>query len=497
MKMTFLKKIIVCGAPFILGAVFPIFAASDSTPSKASANSEKVGDTKTGAEGYDALYGKKTSDKEMLPDKWIPRFPPNSHPDAQWFRTAALGLFQHWGIVSGSPKGEAWDMRIYTQKTVSEEELLKNKISPEKMFERVNEFNPTNYQPDHWMSAASAAGFRYAVLTTRHHDSYFLGKSKFGDWHAGHYLNRDLISPWVDACRKNHIKVGFYFSGPDWYHGREYQCFSFPENKPPFYNWKHEKVDSLQPMPPAVRQERDEIAIGQVREVLTNYGKIDLFWPDGGSGGMTLDEARKLQPGMIWGRIGEYATPEGWEMMKMEYIKEANRRGYPWEFCTIGNGGSWHWSQKAEDHGISAESLISQLAQVRARGGVLLLNIAPRPDGEMPHWFYPLCDELAAWMKTGAEAIYEINTEGPFPYPDQCDRPVTTTDKAWYVFPDAKPNTFSNPIEIRDVEKPKQVTLLRNGEPVQFDYADRKLTLHLAKEQRTALPDVVKIAWAK
>jgi len=433
---------------------------------------------------------------EMLPGKWKPAIAPNPHPDAQWFRSAALGLFQHWGIVSGSERGEAWDMRVRMKwggKDVPEADRFKRAISPEKMFARADGFNPTNYNPNHWMSAAHAAGFRYAVLTTRHHDAYFLGDSKFGDWHAGHYIKRDLIAPWVEACRQNGIKVGFYFSGPDWYHGCEYQAYNYPDAKqPPFYSWKHEMVNSIPAMPEKLRAEIKDIAHGQIRELLTNYGKIDLLWPDGGMAGFSVEEARKLQPGMIVGRSFEYATPEGWDMMKMEYIKEANRRGYPWELCSIGNGGSWHWSEKAEEHGISAKSLLSQLAQVRARGGCLLLNIAPRPDGEMPHWFYPLCDQLAAWMKTGAEAIYDISVTGPFPYPDQCAQPVTVKGNAWYIFA-----TRPAPVIVKDVEKPLTVTLLRTGAAVPFEYASQKLTIRIPKEQRTELPDVVKVTWAK
>ena len=111
--------------------------------------------------------------------------------------------------------------------------------------------------------------------------------------------------------------------------------------------------------------------------------------------------------------------------------------------------------------------------------------------------FYPLCEQLADWMKTGAEAIYDINVTGPFPYPDQCAQPVTVSSNAWYVFPSAKPADFSKPILIKDVEKPARATLLRNGTAVPFDYADRTVTLHLPRDQRTSLPDVVKLQWLK
>ena len=283
---------------------------------------------------------------ELIP-KWTPRLEPNPHPDAQWFPQAAFGLFMHWGIVSGSPDGQAWDMRVYSE---SDDHGWRpsGQISPEIMFERADIFNPDNYRPDRWLEAASAAGFRYAVLTARHHDAYFLGESEFGDWHAGNYIGRDLIEPYVEACRNNDIRVGFYFSAPDWYHGREYQSYNYPPAKePPFYNWKHEKVDFIPPMPDSVKEEVDRITRGQIHELFTNYGKVDLLWTDGVPDVFSVEDLRGLKAAAIWGRGGEYATPETWADMKIEWIKEANRRGYAWELCDIINKGTWHWSEEA------------------------------------------------------------------------------------------------------------------------------------------------------
>jgi len=435
-----------------------------------------------------------TGTVELIP-KWTPRFEPNPHPDAQWIREGAFGLFLCLGIVSGSPDGQAWDMRVYSDAD-DHGWRPSGQISPEKMFERAHIFNPGNYQPDRWLEAASAAGFRYAVFTARHHAAYYLGDSDFGDWHAGNYIGRDLIAPYAEACRNNDIKVGFYWSGPDWYHGREYQSYNYPPtDEPPFYNWKHEKVDFIPPMPDSVKEDVLRIANGQINELLTKYGKVDLFWTDGIPEGFSLEDLRRLQPGAVWGRGGEYATPETWADMKMEWIKEANRRGYAWEVCDIINQGTWHWSEEAELGGMSAARILTNLAKVRARGGNYLANIPPSPEGEMPIWFYPLCDTLAGWMETGEEAIYDISTSGPFPYPDQCDRPVTVTSNAWYVFPDTDPATFNQPIVLRDVGKPASVSLLRNGEKVLHEFEKGILSLSIPPGQRTDLPDVVKIRW--
>jgi alpha-L-fucosidase len=349
------------------------------------------------------------------------------------------------------------------------------------------------------MKAASAAGFRYAVLTSRHHDAFFLGDSKYGDWHAGNYLKRDLIDPWVKACRDNNIKVGFYFSGPDWYHSREYMNFSHGSSPNlPIFNWKHQKVTSLPPMPEELSEEISRIAKGQITELLTKYGKIDLFWPDGGVAGYEVDEFRKLQPGMILGRGFEYATPEGMNLLKIEYMKEANRLGIPWELCIIGNGGSWHWSPRADCYGWSARYLLEKLAFIRSRGGNLLLNIAPRPDGQMPPWFYPLCEDMAEWMKKNSESIYDIDYNGPFPFPDQCGFPVTTKNGIWYVFFPAKNDKDQKDcsVTIKDVKgKLLSAKLLNSGEDVAYEAFPGGWNLILPAKRRSEMPDVVKLVF--
>ena len=436
-------------------------------------------------------------DSVELISKWVPSMEPNPHPDAQWFHQAAFGLFPCWGLASGTPDGEGLDIWVYSG--VDDHGWRPSgQMSAEKMSERAHVFNPTNYDPDRWMKAASAAGFRYAVLTTRHVIAYYLGDSEFGDWHAGNYIGRDLIAPYVEACRNNNIKVGFYWYHRDWYHGWEYLSYNYPfDTGPPFYNWKHEAVDYIPPMPDSVKKEVNRIANGQIQELMTKYGKVDLFWPDGLPEGFTVEDLRRLQPGAIWGRGGEYATPETWADMKMEWINEANKRGYAWELCDVCQGGSWHWSEKAEQSGKSAAEILSNLAKVRARGGNYLASISPSPDGEMPHWFYPLCEQLAGWMETGAEAIYDIKPSGPFPYPEQCAQPVTVGSGAWYVFADTDPETFDQPIVIKDVKKPASVRLLRDRSKVPYEYADGTITFTIPREHRTDLPDVVKIQWKK
>ena len=150
-----------------------------------------------------------------------------THPDAQWWPEAGLGLFMHWGIVSEfKSSGEAWSGR-WTQGRED-----KGVYHPqEKIWAAADTFNPTEYDPDRWMEGASRAGFKYAVLTTKHHDGYALWDSDWALMGVRQSLNgRDLVEPYVEACRKHGLKVGFYYSGMDWYFDRDYMNFSLQNN---------------------------------------------------------------------------------------------------------------------------------------------------------------------------------------------------------------------------------------------------------------------------
>jgi alpha-L-fucosidase len=130
---------------------------------------------------------------------------PNPHPEAQWFPDASLGLFMHWGIHSVTGAQPSWDMIAHYP--------YGGRVSPpDKYYAMADQFNPQKYDPDKWMKAAKEAGFTYAVLTTRHHDGYALWPSKYGIGTKQYMNGRDLLKPYVDACRANGLKVGFYFS---------------------------------------------------------------------------------------------------------------------------------------------------------------------------------------------------------------------------------------------------------------------------------------------
>ena len=251
------------------------------------------------------------------------------HPDAQWFPDAGLGLFIHWGLASVKNLDISWPMipgRALSDKKLDSEELarvvrekdfnLNGKppvITPKAYFAMAKDFNPGKYDPDKWIKAAKEAGFKYAVLTTRHHEGFALWPSAYGNFSTKNYMGgKDLIKPFVDACRKYGLKAGLYYSPPNWYFDRDYMSFIY--GKAYKSNPDLPKVDgNLNPRtivksPEEIKKHQEEYAAmvkGQVEELLTRYGKIDLLWFDGkppipnGNNVITQEEIRKLQPGIV------------------------------------------------------------------------------------------------------------------------------------------------------------------------------------------------------
>ncbi len=223
----------------------------------------------------------------------------NDHPDAQWFPHAGLGLFLHWGISSvdgridlswGMMTNTPWDKGAF-------------KLTPNQYFALADRFQPDRYDPRKWLKAAKEAGFQYVVLTTRHHDGYALWPSKVSEFStATHLRGRDLVKDYVAACRENGLKVGFYYSPPDWHYNRDWMAFNWREDRDPYLGLDH------QPMAEPKRSTEEAQAWDrkyydyirrQVEDLLTRYGRIDLLWFDGGPEAISFERIRELQPGIV------------------------------------------------------------------------------------------------------------------------------------------------------------------------------------------------------
>ncbi|MDD2436037.1 MAG: alpha-L-fucosidase [Massilibacteroides sp.] len=418
---------------------------------------------------------------------------PNPDKDAQWFPEASLGLFMHWGIHSVVGAQPSWDM--------ISNYIYGGKVSPpDKYYALAEQFNPQEYDPGKWLKAAEEAGFTYAVLTTKHHDGYALWPSKYGIGTKQYMNGRDLLKPYVDACRKNGLKVGFYFSPRDWHypglmHPNEYDALT-KNDIPPV-------TDSV------ANYHAYEKFLGfvlkQIEELLTSYGKIDVLWLDGmyfrGVSDMHTEQVyawiRSLQPGIVindrWSnvvnpddpsgsgmRIGDFTTP--FECTKPTYIPSEW-----WEHCDIWTSGNGGWGYDKTGVFKPYSWFFEHLAASRSLGGNFLPNVGPAGNGEMPPNFYVNMKGIAEWMEHSRESLIGA---GPSPGVGRSNVMITSCGNTWYLH--LLPQ-FTGQVSLKTDKWPKSVTLLRTGQAVAFSYWDGFIKFNLSPDYRTEMDDVVKV----
>ncbi|QBG46731.1 glycoside hydrolase [Verrucomicrobia bacterium S94] len=406
------------------------------------------------------------------------------HPDAQWWPEAGLGLFICWGMPSVfEPNGEGWSGR-WTQ----DKEERGVYYPQTELWKSVEHWNPELYDPEKWMSAAAKAGFKYSVLTLKHHGGFAIWDSDYALIGVRQSANgRCLVDPWVKACRDNNIKVGFYYSGMDWYFERDYMNFSMQPGD--IVNYKGEHVKSLPKRPPGFSKAYEEFNNNQVKEVIEKFDP-DIWWGDGGHGA-TLEQIRKWRPGIVVNNRGigggDHCTPEGFHMAEPQYIrKPIVENGWWWEVNAIIQGGSWHYDQHFGEKVFSTDKVLMQLAQARCMGGNLLACIGPRPDGRMQGDAYRLFDEMAEWMETNSNSVFGINGGGP--WPELASVPVTCRDNIWF-FHASK----NQQIELKKIaKKPRAVTLMATGDQLDYVFRDGNLKVTIPEEKKSKVAtDVV------
>jgi alpha-L-fucosidase len=386
------------------------------------------------------------------------------HADAQWFPEAGLGLFLHWDIGSVRYLETSWPMIAGTglswarpprvirddpaefARIVREQDYnldgRRPQITPNGYWALAKEFNPTNFHPEVWLKKAKAAGFKYAVLTTKHHNGFALWPSAFGGFNTKDtpMNGRDLVKEYVEACRAAGLKVGFYFSGPDWHFDRAFMNYIYGGSAAKYRG----KLPELGPdhEPRVVTRTAEEIAAhhaalkemvcGQIEELLTRYGKIDVMWFDGGPSHpergaiFPLERIRALQPGIVvnprfHGR-GDFITPEG-HLPEGLHLK-ADEWG---ELCSCW-AGSWSYTRRPYR---PFSDVIGELVRCRAAGINNLLDIGPMADGNLEPAAYENMEKLEAWMKVNGEAVHGTRA---LPGPERASVPAAAKGPVRYLY---------------------------------------------------------------
>lgn len=346
-----------------------------------------------------------------------------------WWRHDRFGMFIHWGLYA-VPARHEW---------VQQREQTSAEAYKEKYF---NVFDPDLYNPKEWAAYAKEAGMKYVVLTARHHEGFSLWDTKVSDYKAPNTpAKKDLLKPFVEACREAGLKVGFYYSLIDWHH----PDFTIDGTHALRNNKEARESNSKRDMSKYRQFMKD-----QLTELLTDYGKIDLLFydfsypgPDGkghddwDSEGI-LKLTRKLQPDIIvndrldlnhteWG--WDYKTPEQFMPSKWP---EVNGKRVPWETCQTFSG-SWGY-HRDENTWKSTNQLIAMLIEVVSKGGNLLLNVGPTARGYFDDRATERLERIGKWMKYNSRSIYGC-TAAPeeFKKPDNCFLTYNPDTKRLYV----------------------------------------------------------------
>ena len=329
----------------------------------------------------------------------------------EWFCEARFGMFIHWGIYAIPARGE-W---VRSQEQMSIEDY-------QPFFKQ---FNPVNYHPHDWAKLARRTGMKYAVITAKHHDGFCLFDSRLTDYKATNTpAGRDLLREFVEAFCSEGLKVGFYYSLIDWHHpdypaygDRQHPMRNNEAYRNQEYNWDRYL----------------EYMHGQVRELCTNYGKIDIMWFDFSyrdfkgkkwKATQLVGMVRELQPGVIIdNRLGgamEKAHPEPYagdfegpeQYIPVRGVYDEAGRPLPWELCMTLNN---HWGYAANDHQYkSPGDVIRALVNCVSKGENLLLNAGPTALGEIPPESKEILGNMGKWMDVNHQSIYGC---GPAEYP--------------------------------------------------------------------------------
>jgi alpha-L-fucosidase len=434
-----------------------------------------------------------------------------------------FGLLMHWGAYSQWGIVESWSI------CPEEYDWCERKMgsNPNNYYEYLKEyeglkktFNPTQFNPEKWAAAAKYAGMNYVVFTTKHHDGFCMFDSQYTDYkvtdNACKFSSNpkaDISKYIFDAFRNEGLWAGAYFSKPDWHH---------PDYWDPYYPPRDRNVNYSPLENPEKWQSFVDFTHHQVLEIMNNYGPIDILWFDGGwvakdpkskisnwyqeqmdhsedgylkhrmvNQDIQMNElvkkVRKVNPEVIVvdraveGKNQNYLTPEN--RVPKEMLP------YPWESCIISGGG---WSHTKDARYMSGREAIHLLVDIVAKGGNLLLNVAPTPEGEWQEGAYHLLTEIGNWMQINGEAIYHTKPVKPYKNNKVCMTSKPETGAVYYFYmPDENEKIMPEKIYIADHTAPlgSKISLLGSDAKIFWDGLDHKgFTIFIPKEIRENPP---------
>jgi alpha-L-fucosidase len=391
-----------------------------------------------------------------------------SEEDMAWWRDAKFGMFIHWGLYSILGRGE-WVMHA-------------EKIPAEEYAKLADEFKPQKFDANEWASIAKEAGMKYMVMVAKHHDGFALWDSpgsynQFNSMATG--AKRDFIKEYVEACRNVGLRVGLYYSPMDW--------------RFPGYFHPKELLDNALLM--------KKQCYDQVEELMTQYGKIDILWYDGGwlahKGDDTTsawlwepDKLNKMvkshNPKVVVnprsGWEGDFYCDEGSHEITGKIIP------VPWEknLC-IGSGTSWGWIP--DDPIMTQKEAITMLVNVFVRDGNVLLNVGPDKDGVIPEEAVHRLKEIGKWMNKNGESVYGTRG-GPF---EPVDRVYGSTYNKNIIYLHILDMDEFRKLKLPAMETNIVKCTVLGGSEVGFNQSAEGITIDIPQELTSPIDTIIKM----
>jgi alpha-L-fucosidase len=386
----------------------------------------------------------------------------------QW-QSNRFGMFIHWGPVSLTGQEISWS------RANSNTNCPNNGATPVEVYDHLyKNFNPTNFDAPDWVRIAQVAGMKYMVFTAKHGDGFLLWPSKVDPYNIGATpFQRDVCGELASAAHSSGMNLGWYFSPMDW---RDADCRSANNDR---FNEKNQK---------------------ELRELLSNYGQIEVLWFDCDGRPAVWDPAntyalvRQLQPGLLLDNRLEMGDHEEWvnqghlrpneDFYTPEQRIGAYDNGTPWETCmTLGT----QWSWKPDDKIKTAAEVINILARTVGGGGNLLLDVGPMPDGRIEPRQVDILEQVGVWLSRNGESVY--GTRGG---PWKPTKAVASTRKGETIYLHIL-RWSKDDIQLPAISRRIKSATLIDGSKVEIVTREGKLDLSVPASRRDSLDTVVKL----
>jgi alpha-L-fucosidase len=428
----------------------------------------------------------------------------------QW-KDLKFGLLMHWGPYSQWGVIESWSI-------CSEDEgwcrrPIEDYIDYKRQYEGLKRtFNPTKFDPEKWAEAAKDAGMKYVIFTTKHHDGFCMFDTKYTDYKitdtACAFHNNpkaNVTKEILNAFRDKGFWVGTYFSKPDWHSNSFWwKRFATPDRNPNYDITKY----------PDRWQDYVKFTQNQIDELMTDYGKIDILWLDGGwvrhftpedliqerkisnsnihrlqdldiNMPLIAKNSRLKQPGLIVvdravpGPLQNYLTPEN-------QVPDSTLP-YPWETCKPMAGG---WAYNAAQQYMEPGKIIHLLVDIVSKGGNLLLNIGPTPEGEFAPAAYDRLKEIGSWMKLNGEAIYKTHPVMPYKEGKVCFTQLKDGTTYLIYLADENETRLPGSLEFSNYlpGNNSKIVLVGTGKTIDWEKKDKGFIVNIPEEIRNNIP---------